>query len=175
MEERPYQPREAKLLRPELLRRLRGKEAFPGTAAEGRDCGCAGAMIDLRVSEGKQHAAVCVKDVRKGVTELEIQRERTEEPQYVATVKIAKSVQLPPSGVFNDLDSKMGDSKTATSPNGKWSPGTDHRFQHLLELHAADQGKQRESLDLADEQKVLEWAPEKRELSRVTPTTLEFN
>lgn len=44
MEERPYQPREAKLLRPERLRRLRRKEAFPGTAAEGRDRGCAGAV-----------------------------------------------------------------------------------------------------------------------------------
>lgn len=44
MEERPSQPREAKRLRPERLRRLRRKEAFPGTAAEGRDRGCAGAV-----------------------------------------------------------------------------------------------------------------------------------
>lgn len=41
-------------------------------------------------------------------------------------------------------------------------------FNHLLELYAAEQGKQRESLDLTDEQKVPEWAPEKRKLSRGT-------
>lgn len=41
-------------------------------------------------------------------------------------------------------------------------------FNHLLGLYAADQGKQREPLDLTDEQKVLEWTQEKRELSCVT-------
>lgn len=38
-------------------------------------------------------------------------------------------------------------------------------FDNLLELYAADQGKQLESLDLTDEKKVLEWAQEKRKLS----------
>ncbi|XP_068023392.1 protein FAM118B [Melanerpes formicivorus] len=38
-------------------------------------------------------------------------------------------------------------------------------FDNLLELYAAHQGRQLESLDLSDEQKVLEWAQEKRQLS----------
>lgn len=72
--------------------------------------------------------------------------------------------------VFDDLESKMEDSGKQLlqsvlhlMENGALVLTTN--FDNLLELYAADQGKQLESLDLTDEKKVLEWAQEKRKLS----------
>ncbi|XP_004862648.1 protein FAM118B isoform X2 [Heterocephalus glaber] len=87
--------------------------------------------------------------------------------------------------VFDDLESKMEDSGKQLlqsvlhlMENGALVLTTN--FDNLLELYAADQGKQLESLDLTDEKKVLtllawsscvcvmqvlEWAQEKRNLS----------
>ncbi|KAG8523111.1 Protein FAM118B [Galemys pyrenaicus] len=72
--------------------------------------------------------------------------------------------------VFDDLESKMEDSGKQLlqsvlhlMENGALVFTTN--FDNLLELYAADQGKQLESLDLTDEKKVLEWAQEKRKLS----------
>uniref|UniRef100_A0ABM5EPI2 Protein FAM118B n=1 Tax=Pogona vitticeps TaxID=103695 RepID=A0ABM5EPI2_9SAUR len=72
--------------------------------------------------------------------------------------------------VFDDLESKMEDtgkrllrSVLHLMENGALVLTTN--FDNLLEIYAADQGKQLESLDLTDEKKVLEWAQEKRKLS----------
>ncbi|XP_070256288.1 protein FAM118B isoform X1 [Myotis yumanensis] len=72
--------------------------------------------------------------------------------------------------VFDDLESKIEDSGKQLlqsvlhlMENGALVLTTN--FDNLLELYAADQGKQLESLDLTDEKKVLEWAQEKRKLS----------
>ncbi|XP_048369519.1 protein FAM118B [Sphaerodactylus townsendi] len=72
--------------------------------------------------------------------------------------------------VFDDLESKMEDagkqllqSVLYLMENGALVLTTN--FDNLLEIYAADQGKQLESLDLTDEKKVLEWAQEKRKLS----------
>ncbi|KAM6158649.1 protein FAM118B [Rhynchocyon petersi] len=72
--------------------------------------------------------------------------------------------------VFDDLESKMEESGKQLlqsvlhlMENGALVLTTN--FDNLLELYAADQGKQLESLDLTDEKKVLEWAQEKRKLS----------
>ncbi|XP_045441411.1 protein FAM118B isoform X5 [Pipistrellus kuhlii] len=72
--------------------------------------------------------------------------------------------------VFDDLESKIEDagkqllqSVLHLMENGALVLTTN--FDNLLELYAADQGKQLESLDLTDEKKVLEWAQEKRKLS----------
>ncbi|KAH1175356.1 hypothetical protein KIL84_008230 [Mauremys mutica] len=72
--------------------------------------------------------------------------------------------------VFDDLESKMEDSgkQLLQSVLRLMENGTlvlTTNFDNLLELYAADQGKQLESLDLTDEKKVLEWAQEKRRLS----------
>ncbi|XP_068274496.1 protein FAM118B-like [Nyctibius grandis] len=72
--------------------------------------------------------------------------------------------------VFDDLESKMEDSGKQLlqsvlhlMENGALVLTTN--FDNLLELYAAQQGKRLESLDLTDENKVLEWAQGKRELS----------
>ncbi|XP_070808685.1 protein FAM118B isoform X3 [Pituophis catenifer annectens] len=72
--------------------------------------------------------------------------------------------------VFDDLESKMEDtgkqllrSVLHLMEDGALVLTTN--FDNLLEIYAADQGKQLESLDLTDEKKVLEWAQEKRKLS----------
>ncbi|KAM8813203.1 protein FAM118B isoform 2-T2 [Rhynchonycteris naso] len=72
--------------------------------------------------------------------------------------------------VFNDLESKIEDSGKdllqsvlLLMEHGALVLTTN--FDNLLELYAADQKKQLESLDLTDEKKVLEWAQEKRKLS----------
>ncbi|XP_043936759.1 protein FAM118B [Protopterus annectens] len=72
--------------------------------------------------------------------------------------------------VFDNLESKMEDdgkhllqSVLQLMENGALVLTTN--FDNLLEIYAAHQGKQLESLDLTDEKKVMEWAQEKRRLS----------
>ncbi|XP_067909913.1 protein FAM118B isoform X3 [Heterodontus francisci] len=72
--------------------------------------------------------------------------------------------------VFDDLESKMDDdgkhllhSVLKLMENGTLVLTTN--FDNLVEIYAAHQGTELESLDLTDEKKVLEWAQEKRKLS----------
>ncbi|XP_068280693.1 protein FAM118B-like [Nyctibius grandis] len=72
--------------------------------------------------------------------------------------------------VFDDLESKMEDSGKRLlqsvlqlMENGALVITTS--FDTLLELYAAQQGKDLESLDLTDGEMVLKWAQEERELS----------
>ncbi|XP_068274267.1 protein FAM118B-like isoform X1 [Nyctibius grandis] len=72
--------------------------------------------------------------------------------------------------VFGDLESKMEDSgkrllQSALQLMERGALVITTSFDTLLELYAAQQGKRLESLDLSDEEKVLEWAQGKRELS----------
>ncbi|XP_030077830.1 protein FAM118B isoform X2 [Microcaecilia unicolor] len=72
--------------------------------------------------------------------------------------------------VFNDLESKMEDSgkQLLQSVLQLMEHGAlvlTTNFDNLLEIYAAHQGKELESLDLTDEKKVLEWAQEKKHLS----------
>ncbi|XP_073513506.1 protein FAM118B isoform X1 [Phyllobates terribilis] len=72
--------------------------------------------------------------------------------------------------VFDDLESKMEDSgkQLLQSVLQLMEHGAlvlTTNFDNLLEIYAAHQKKQLESLDLTDEKKVLEWAQEKKQLS----------